>query len=197
MAGVFTIGRYWWVFVLRGALGILFGILMFVWPGIALLTLVFLFGAYALAEGIVSIVGAFQRAEVRAWPRWALVLWGLVSVAAGLIAFFMPGLTALTLLFVIAAWAIVTGIVQVVAAIRLRREIEGEWLLGLAGVLSIVFGILVMAYPGAGALAVVLWIGAYAVVFGALLVALGLRLRRWGRVERPGPGFRELAPESR
>lgn len=194
MADVFTIGRYWWVFVLRGALGILFGILVFAMPKMALLTLVFLFGAFAVVEGVLNVLGAFQRAEARARPWWALLLWGALSILAGVVAFAMPGATALALLVVIAAWAIVTGIADIAAAIRIRKEVQGEWMIALAGVLSVAFGVLLLAFPGAGALAVLLWIGAYAVVTGVLFIGLGVKLRRGGRLERPGPGFRELRP---
>jgi uncharacterized membrane protein HdeD (DUF308 family) len=170
----------WWAFVLRGALGVLFGVLAFLTPGMALLTLVLLFGVYSVAEGVFNIVAAVRKSDPAQRPGWLLLVEGLVSVAAGLFALFMPGLTALALLYVIAAWAVVTGVLEIVAAVKLRRQIEHEWLLGLAGVLSIAFGVLAMISPGAGALAVVLWIGAYAVAFGVLLIAFGIRLKVWG-----------------
>ena len=114
--------------------------------------------------------------------RWMLLLEGLVSIAAGLVTFFWPGLTALVLLYVIAAWALVAGVLEIVVAVRLRKRIRGEWWLALSGILSVITGGLMMWAPDAGALALVLWIGAYAVVFGALLIGLALRLRGW-RVE--------------
>jgi len=177
--------RHWWAIALRGLAAIIFGILAFAMPGVTLAVLVLLFGAYALVDGIFNIVAAVSgRSGQQSW--WMVLLEGLVSVAAGLVTFFMPGLTALTLVYVISAWAIITGVLEIVAAIRLRKEITNEWWLALSGVLSIVFGVLVAAFPGAGALALVFWIGAYAVVFGAMLVALGFRLRR-----RHGGAFRE------
>jgi uncharacterized membrane protein HdeD (DUF308 family) len=169
----------WWAFVLRGALGVLFGVLALMMPGMALLTLVLLFGVYSIAGGIFNIVAAARKTAPAQQPWWVLLVEGLVSVAAGLFAFFIPGLTALALLYVIATWAIITGVLELVAAVRLRKQIEREWLLALAGVLSIAFGVLAALFPGAGALAVVLWIGAYAIAFGALLIAFGIRLKLW------------------
>ncbi|HKF69568.1 MAG TPA: HdeD family acid-resistance protein [Vicinamibacterales bacterium] len=172
-----VLARHWWAIALRGLAAIIFGILAFAMPGVTLAVLVLLFGAYALVDGIFNIVAAVSgRSGSQSW--WMVLLEGLVSVAAGLVTFFMPGLTALTLVYVISAWAIITGVLEIVAAIRLRKEITNEWWLALSGVLSIVFGALVAIAPGAGALALIFWIGAYAVVFGAMLVALGFRLRR-------------------
>jgi uncharacterized membrane protein HdeD (DUF308 family) len=166
----------WWALLLRGIAAIAFGILAFVWPQITLTVLVFLWGAYALVDGMFAIAaGVKTYGESKRW--WVLLLEGLLSVAAGVVAFAMPGITALILLILIASWAIVTGVFEIVAAIQLRKEIKGEWLLALAGVASILFGVLLFINPGAGALTVVWLIGAYAIVFGALLIALGLRLR--------------------
>ena len=173
-----VLSRNWWAIALRGVAAIIFGLLTFVMPGITLAVLVLLFGAYAIVDGIFTLVAVARgQAVARAEPRWVLVLEGVVSIAAGLVAFLWPGLTALALVYLIGAWAIITGALEVVAAVRLRRQIENEWWLGLSGALSIVFGVLVMAAPGAGALAMVFWIGAYAILFGALLVGLAFRLR--------------------
>jgi uncharacterized membrane protein HdeD (DUF308 family) len=183
----------WWAFVLRGLSALLFGVLALLMPGMALLTLVMLFGAYALVEGVFNVAAAVRRGEPRRQPAWVLLLEGGVSILAGLLALALPGLTALSLLFLIAAWSLLTGVLEIGAAVRLRRQLKGEWLLALSGVLSVAFGVLLMAFPGAGALAVILWIAAYAVVFGAMLVALGAKLRSWSRSDRPHAGLGELA----
>jgi uncharacterized membrane protein HdeD (DUF308 family) len=176
----------WWAFVLRGVLAALFGVLAFVMPGMALLTLVLLFGVYSLAEGVFNIAAAIRKTDPAQRPWWLLLIEGLVSIAAGLCALFVPGLTGLALLYLIAAWAIVTGLLRIVAAIQLRKQIEHEWMLALAGALSIAFGVLAARFPGAGALAVVLWIGAFAIASGALLIGLGIRLKAWGGEPKRG-----------
>ena len=173
-----TLVRNWWVFVVRGLLAILFGILTFIMPGLSLLSLIILFGAYAIAAGVMTLISVARRTDVEGRPLWALILEGIVSIAAGVIAFILPGLTALALLYLIAAWFFVTGILEIAVAVRLRAYITGEWLLALTGALSVLFGSLLFLFPGAGALAMVFWIGACAIAFGALLVAFGLRLRR-------------------
>ena len=172
------LARNWWLVALRGVAAIIFGIMTFIVPALSLLTLVLLFGSYALVEGVLNVVAAVRgrRAEDR-W--WVLLLEGLVSIAAGLVTFVLPGLTAVALVYVIAAWAVVTGVLEIVAAVRLRHRITDEGWLALSGVASVAFGVLMMIFPGAGAVALVLWIGAYAVVFGALLLGLAFRLRRW------------------
>lgn len=178
-----ALARGWWAIVLRGAAAIVFGGLALALPGATLAALIFLFGAYALVDGLFNVVAALSgRTHARSWS--ALLVAGLTSIAAGVVTFLMPGVTALALLYVIAAWAVVRGILEIAAAVRLRQVIADEWWLGLAGALSIVFGILVMVAPGAGALALVLWIGAYAVLLGVFLVALGLRLRGWRAGDR-------------
>ncbi|MBN9168205.1 MAG: hypothetical protein BGO98_40105 [Myxococcales bacterium 68-20] len=169
--------RNWWAYVLRGIAAVVFGLLTWIFPSMALLTLVLLFGAYALADGVSAIVAAFQR-TVRESPRWLLVVYGLVSIAAAVIAVLYPGITALALVLLIAARAIVTGAIEIAAAVRLRRSVQGEWLLAASGVLSIVFGVLLFLFPGPGALGLLLWIGAWAILLGGLLIALGIRLRR-------------------
>ena len=174
------LARNWWSLVIRGIAAIIFGILTFVWPGITVTALVFLFAGYALVDGVVSLAGAVRAAE--AHDRWgALLLEGIVGIAAAIATILWPGITALSLVFVIAAWAIITGVAEIAAAVRLRKHIHGEWLLALAGILSILFGVLVVAMPIAGALVIAIWIGAYALVFGVTLVALGFRLRSWLR----------------
>jgi uncharacterized membrane protein HdeD (DUF308 family) len=166
----------WWAIALRGLFAVLFGIAAFIWPGLTLTVLVLLWGGYALADGIFALVAAFRAAQMRmTW--WPLVLNGLLGIVAGVVAIAWPGITALAMLYLIAAWALLTWILEIVAAVRLRHVIGGEWLMALAGLLSILVGVILIAAPGAGALAVVWTIGAYAVVFGIMLIALGFRLR--------------------
>jgi uncharacterized membrane protein HdeD (DUF308 family) len=168
--------RAWWLVALRGAAAVVFGVSTFIWPGISILALVLVWGAYAFADGVLSLIAAFRIRE-RGKPMLAMLLIGVLGVLAGIVAFFWPGLTALALLMLIAAWAFVMGVFQIIAAVRLRKEIRHEWLLALSGALSVIFGVLMILNPGAGAL-VLLWvIAGYAIVFGILLIALGLRLK--------------------
>jgi uncharacterized membrane protein HdeD (DUF308 family) len=172
--------RNWPLVALRGLAAVLFGLITMFQPGIGLATLVLLFGAYALADGILGVVLVIMhRNGERHWA--AMLIASILSIGAGVLTFFLPGLTALALLFVIAAWAVVMGVAEIVTAVRLRKVITGEWLLILAGVLSVAFGMLLALFPGPGALAVVLWIGAYALVSGILLIVLAFKLRTWTR----------------
>lgn len=169
--------RNWWVVALRGAIAILFGILALVWPGAALATLVLFFGAFAFADGILAIWAAFDmRRQHRMWGP--LLLEGITGIVLGLLVFLWPAMTAVILILFVAAWAFVTGVFEIAAAISLRKEIEGEWALGLSGVLSIGLGVLLALWPGAGLLALIVVIGVYAIVFGVVMVALAFRLRR-------------------
>ncbi len=170
--------RYWWVLLLRGIVAILFGVLAFAWPGITLASLVLLFGAYALVDGVFALIGAIRGGGREPW--WLLVLEGLVGIGVGVLTIFAPGVTALALLFYIAIWAIATGVLEIAGAVALRKEIEGEWLMVLSGLASVVFGALLVARPGAGALAVLWLIGAYAIAFGVLLVLLSFKARKLG-----------------
>jgi uncharacterized membrane protein HdeD (DUF308 family) len=174
----------WWSLALRGLFAIAFGVLAFTLPGGTLFALVLLFGCYAIVDGAFALVaGVKSRRQRRPWGL--PVAHGLLGIAAGVIALVWPGITALALLYVIAAWAIMTGVLEIGAAISLRKQIEGEWLLGLTGALSVMLGVAMFAYPGAGALAVVWWIGGYAIVFGVLMIALAFRLR--GLMRGAGP----------
>jgi uncharacterized membrane protein HdeD (DUF308 family) len=165
----------WWGLALRGIIAILFGAATLAMPGITLFTLVLLFGAYAIVEGVVAVVSSIQvRKEQQYW--WVILLEGLVSIAAGVLTFAWPAISGLALLFVIAFWAIAHGVLEIVAAVKLRKQIHGEWLLGLSGLLSIAFGVVMIAYPGVGALAMAMVIGIYAIIFGVLLIILGGRL---------------------
>jgi uncharacterized membrane protein HdeD (DUF308 family) len=173
---VTTLAQNWWALVLRGLAAVIFGILAYVWPGITFAVLVLLFGAYALWDGVFALIGAFRTQGDR---RWALILEGLVGIGAGLVTFFWPGAATLAVLTIIAAWAIITGVFEIISAIRLREEIEGEWFLLIGGVLSVLFGIALAIWPVAGLVAVTWMIGSYAIIFGILLTVLGLRLRTW------------------
>ncbi len=170
------LAQNWWALALRGVFAIIFGLLALFMPGITLGALILLFGIYALADGIFAIVAGIRAAASN--ERWLeLIAEGIISILAGLVAFFVPLATALVFLYLIAAWAVVTGIMEIVAAIRLRREIQNEWLLMLEGVLSIALGVLLIAFPSSGIVALVWWIGIYAIIFGAAMIGLAFRLR--------------------
>jgi uncharacterized membrane protein HdeD (DUF308 family) len=171
-----TLAQNWWAIVLRGVCAVLFGVGAFMWPGLTLTALILLYGAYALADGVLAVAWAFVKRTTGSFP-WGMLLAGLASIAVGVLTFMWPGLTALVLLYMIAAWAIVRGVFEIVAAVALRRELEHEWLLALSGVLSVALGILLVIAPGAGALAVLWWIGGFALVAGILMIILGLRLK--------------------
>ena len=178
------LSRNWWKVLLRGLAAIMFGILVWLLPGISLAVLVLLFGAFVLVDGILGVWLAIDgRKEYEDW--WVLLLWGLLGIGVGVLTFMSPGVTGLALLFFIAAWAIATGVLEIVAAIRLRREIKGEWLLILGGLLSVMFGALLMAQPGVGALALIWLIGTYAVIFGIVLVILAFKTRSFMKVAYP------------
>ena len=173
-----TLSRAWWLLLLRGLAAAAFGIICFVQPGISLASLALVFGAYCLADGILGVWMAISGASDNE-HRWLLLLWGLLGIGVGVLTFMAPGITALALLFYIAIWAIATGVLELVAAIRLRKEIDNEWLLLLSGIASVAFGVLLAAQPGAGALTVLWLIGAYAIVFGVLLLMLAFKTRKF------------------
>ncbi len=179
--------RYWWVLALRGVAAIIFGILALVWPEITLLTLILVFGAYVLIDGIFSvIIGIRTYGESERW--WASLLAGIAGIIIGILTFLWPDVTGLVLLYFIAAWAIVTGILEIMAAIQLRRVITGEWLMILSGILSVVLGLVLVLFPEAGAIGLIWVIGAYAILFGLLFIFLALRLRSVGRELERGYG---------
>jgi uncharacterized membrane protein HdeD (DUF308 family) len=174
------LARRWWLVLIRGMAAVLFGVLCFARPFASLAALVIVYGCWAIVDGAFNLGSAVRSARGgRSWG-W-LVFEGVVGIAVGVLAILWPGITALALLWVIAAWMVITGIAELAAAIALRKFIRGELLLALAGVLSVVAGVLLVRHPGVGALAVVFWIGAYAVLFGLLLIGLAFRLRSWGR----------------
>ena len=185
--------RNWWAMAIRGLAAIIFGILAFIWPGITLLALALLFGAYALVNGVFAIIAAVQEAG-RGERWWALAVEGIIGIAAGTIAFLWPGLTALGLVLLIAAWAIVTGALAVITAIRLRREIEGEWFMALLGILSILFGLFITIFPMIGALSLVWAVGAFAMAFGILMLVLAFRLRGIHVQRHPMGGAPHMEP---
>lgn len=181
------LSTYWWTTLIRGIVWILFGLLVFANPALSLLVLTVYVGVLLLIDGIANIIEAIAGRNER--EHWVLLLLiGLAGVFVGIAAFANPAITSLALLFYIAAWAIATGLLEIAAAVRLRREIEGEWWFIGAGVISLLFGILLMARPGAGALALVWTIGVFAIVFGLMLVVLAIRSRRFAAQLRDGRG---------
>jgi uncharacterized membrane protein HdeD (DUF308 family) len=171
-----VLSKNWWLVLLRGIAAIVFGVLAFGWPGLTLLALVVLYGIFALSDGLLALAAAIAGGAPVS--RWWLLAAGLAGLAAGIVTLLWPGLTAVLLITFIGAWAVVRGVTDIVGAIQLRKEIDNEWLLIATGILSVLFGIVVIMAPGAGALALVWVIGSYAIVAGVLLVALSLRLRR-------------------
>ncbi len=175
-----SMARNWWLLALRGVAAIIFGVLAFTRPGATVLALVIVFGIYAIIDGVLAIITAFQMREVvDRW--WVLLLEGLAGILFGVIALVYPLVTAGALLLMIAFWAIITGIMEILAAIRLRQEINNEWALILTGILSIILGVILVVFPGAGSLALVWTIGFYAVFFGALMIYLAFKVRSLSR----------------
>ena len=173
--------RNWWLVVLRGLVAFLFGLAALLMPGLAWLSLIVLFGTYAILDGAFAMMSGLISSKFS--PRWwVFLVEGLISVAAGVIALVRPDLASVVLLLIIASWAIVTGVLEILAAIRLRKEITNEWMLGFGGFVSVVLGVLLFLQPAAGGLVITLMIGAYALIFGIALVALGVRLRKWNAV---------------
>ncbi|MGI8335817.1 HdeD family acid-resistance protein [Actinomadura scrupuli] len=177
------LSRHWWMLAVRGVCAIIFGLLAWIWPGITLLVLVILFGAYAFVDGVLALGAAFKSEGGRSRVWLAVV--GVAGVLLGLVTLFWPHITGLVLLLLIAWWAIVTGAFEIVAAIRMRKEIEGEWLYIVSGAVSVIFGVLVLVWPATGALAIVWLIGLFSILFGATLIAAAIRLRKLGQVAQP------------
>jgi uncharacterized membrane protein HdeD (DUF308 family) len=174
--------RSWWLHLLRGLAGIVFGIAAFVWPGLTILVLTLLYGAFALADGVFSLgaalTGGVRDPADQAIPTWWLAVIGVLGIAAGGVAFFWPGLTALALIMLIGAWAVAVGVLEIIGAIWLRERIQDEWLLVATGLLSVLFGLAILLRPGLGALALAWAVGAYALLFGVLHLAFAFRLKR-------------------
>jgi uncharacterized membrane protein HdeD (DUF308 family) len=178
---IHELARNWGWVALRGAVAILFGVLALAWPASAFAAIVLLFGAYAFVDGVFDLVALFRGQGKDRF--WLLVLEALVGIGIGILTIARPAATALVLLYYVG----LTGIFELAAAIRLRKEITGEFWLGLAGVLSILFGVVLFAAPGPAALALTIWIGAYALIFGVMLLFLAFRLRRHAE-GHPTPG---------
>lgn len=177
-------GWRWWTVVLRGVLAIVFGLLSMFRPGFAVMSLVVLFGFYAIMEGVLALSLGFRSG----YPRSSMVLHGLVSLLAGVIVLLWPGMSALVFTLVLACWALVAGALEIAAAIRLRKELDHEWMLAAEGVVSMLFGVLLFLSPLAGTIVLGLWVGAFALVFGGMLIASGLRLRSYLMTHVPPTG---------
>ncbi|MEO3857066.1 HdeD family acid-resistance protein [Acrocarpospora sp. B8E8] len=165
----------WWTLAVRGVLAIIFGLIALIWPAITLKALVIVFGVYALINGATTILGAFR--DRPSGERGWLILSGLVSLAAGIAVLVWPRITALALIWLIGAWFLITGIVEIVGAVMRRKEVEGDWSMLLNGVLAALFGLILMLWPGAGAIALVALIAIFAIVLGAAMLVLAFRAR--------------------
>jgi len=180
------LARQWWLLAVRGAAAIVFGVLAWFWPDITLITLVILFGAFILVDGISNLITAASGRGAE--PKWIVAVMGLAGIVVGIVTLVWPNLTAIALIYLIAAWAVTMGVFAIIGAVVLRRDIENEWLLAITGLLAIVFGIAIAIFPGSGALALVWLIGVYAVAYGLLELALAFRLRNWQRPRVAMPG---------
>ncbi|HQU49700.1 MAG TPA: HdeD family acid-resistance protein [Casimicrobiaceae bacterium] len=171
------LGDAWGWILLRGVASIAFGAMAILWPGLTIVVLVVMWAAWAFVDGITSLVTAYTARD-GGKPIWPLVLNGVLGIAAGLITFFAPGVAAVTLLVFIAAWAIVTGVLEIVHAIRVRKSISNEWMLILSGVLSVVVGLYMLSSPAGGALAIIWVIAFWSILFGVLLCSAAFRLKK-------------------
>ena len=170
-----VLAKNWWLLLLRGIASIIFGVLAFIWPGLTLVTLVLFYGAFALVDGVIALIAAFKGSAKPA-PTWWLVIVGLLGIAVGLATFVVPGITAIALVLFIGAWALVHGIFEIIGAIQLRKEIDNEWMLILSGIVSVLFGLIVLIAPGAGALGLVFSISPYSIFFRFSFIPLPFRL---------------------
>ena len=176
-----ALADHWWVLLVRGIAAIVFGALTFFWPGITLLTLTLFWGAFALVDGVLALWSAISGRLGPLAPRWWLAIVGVAGIAAGILTFVWPVKTAIILLLFIACWAIVAGVMEIWGAIKLRKEIDNEWLLGLGGLLTVIFGVVLIARPALGALAVAWMIGWFAMLLGVTWIALAFRLKKHKR----------------
>lgn len=170
-------GKYWWSFLLRGVLATVFGIIAIFLPGITLEVMTVLLGVFLVIDGLTSFFVSV-RSRGRGLHGGSLLLEGLAGIIVGILTFVWPGITVLALVLIVAFWAMVTGVLEIIAAVTLRNEIKGEWLLGLSGIISILFSVVLFVHPGVGAMALIWMIGVYAIMFGVAMIFLGLRLRK-------------------
>lgn len=173
-----ALAKVWWVFLIRGLASIIFGALAFAWPGLTIVTLVLFYGAFVLVDGVFALIAAAQGRGSDAMPTWWLVLVGIAGIIAGIGTFVMPALAVLFLITFIGAWAVVRGVFEIVGAIQMRKEIDNEWWLVLSGIISVLFGLIVLIAPGPGAVGLAWAIGAFSIVAGVSLVAFSLRLKK-------------------
>ena len=173
-----SLAENWWLLLLRGLASIAFGVIAFLWPGITLAALTYIFGIYAIIDGLAAIWAAFNLPG-QAGPRWWLGLSGVVSIVAGIVAFVYTGMTALVLLVFIAVWAIIIGVLQLYAAIQLWKVVDNDWWLILSGLLSIAFGVVLLTWPSTGALALIWTIAWFAVFFGCMFIGLAFELKKF------------------
>ncbi|MBB1115925.1 DUF308 domain-containing protein [Stenotrophomonas sp. W1S232] len=178
---VSLLARSWWLLLLRGLLAIAFGLVAFFFPGQTIAAVALLFGAYVLADGLIGIANALGRSQRSTGARWLLALWGVLGIAVGVLTFIEPMRTAMVLILLMALWAVLIGVVQLLAAWRLRQVMPGEWLLAVLGLLSLALGLTLAFSPGAGAVAMLWLIALYALVAGVLMVLLAFKLRRINR----------------
>jgi uncharacterized membrane protein HdeD (DUF308 family) len=174
---IVSLGRFWWAVLLRGIIAIIFGLIALLWAEFATIALVLIFGIYALAEGVILVANSWTNRTTN--PRWWVpFIEGLAGITAGFLVFFLTDFAAFVIIYLIAVWALITGILEVITAIRLREEIQNEWALALSGILSVVLGILLIIWPAMGILAVIWAVGLYAVLFGLLMIYLAFKIRR-------------------
>jgi uncharacterized membrane protein HdeD (DUF308 family) len=180
MPHISELSSNWWALALRGAISILLGLVAFTMPGLTIAALVTIFGVYAFVEGVLAIMAAMRG--VREHDRWGwMLIEGIVGIVVGLVAFFMPGVGAIAVVWLVAAWAVTTGALEIGAAIRLRKIIEGEWMLMLAGALAIVLGLFIVSRPGLGVVLLATWLGVYAIFTGIITLLLAFRIRNWSQ----------------
>jgi uncharacterized membrane protein HdeD (DUF308 family) len=178
------LAQNWWLLAIRGIAAIAFGILSVLWPGLTLAVLIALFAAYALVDGASLLISLIRGDPIARRNSWSVAIIGILGIAAAVIAILYPNITALTLLYVVAFWSIAIGVLQLVAAIRLRQEIEGELWLAIGGIISIVFGIYLVVFPGQGLLSLIYLVAIWSIAFGITSLILAFRLR--GLADRIG-----------